>query len=34
MAVDGNVLIYERMKEELRVGKTRLAAIDAGFRRR
>ncbi len=33
MAVDGNVLIYERMKEELRAGKTRFAAIDAGFRK-
>lgn len=31
MAVDGNVLIYERMKEELRAGKTPLAALDAGF---
>ncbi len=33
MAVDGNVLIYERMKEELRAGKTPLAAIDAGFQK-
>ena len=33
MAVDGNVLIYERMKEELRTGKTPLAAIDAGFKK-
>ncbi len=33
MAVDSNVIIYERMKEELRVGKTLRAAIDAGFRR-
>jgi preprotein translocase subunit SecD len=33
MAVDGNVLIYERMKEELRAGKTPLAALDAGFRK-
>ncbi len=33
MAVDGNVLIYERMKEELRAGKTPLAAIDAGFKK-
>ena len=32
MAVDANVLIYERIKEELRAGKTPLAAIDAsGF---
>lgn len=33
MAVDGNVLIYERMKEELRAGKTPVAALDAGFRK-
>jgi preprotein translocase subunit SecD len=33
MAVDGNVLIYERMKEEERAGKTPLAALDAGFRK-
>jgi len=31
MAVDGNILIYERIKEELRSGKTAMAAIDAGF---
>ena len=31
MAVDANVLIFERMKEELFVGKGRKAAIDAGF---
>ncbi|MDR1048593.1 MAG: protein translocase subunit SecD, partial [Synergistaceae bacterium] len=33
MAVDGNVLIYERMKEEQAAGKTPLAALDAGFRK-
>ena len=33
MGVDGNVLIYERIKEELRAGKTPLAALEAGFRR-
>lgn len=33
MAVDGNVLIYERMKEEARAGKTPLAALDAGFKK-
>lgn len=33
MAVDANVLIYERIREELRVGKTPVAAIDAGFTR-
>jgi len=31
MAVDANVIIFERIKEELRSGKTRKAAIDAGF---
>ncbi len=33
MAVDANVVIYERIKEELRVGKTLRFAIDAGYRR-
>lgn len=33
MAVDANVLIFERMKEELRQGKPRASAIDDGFRR-
>lgn len=33
MAVDANVLIYERIREELRVGKTPRAAVDAGFSR-
>jgi preprotein translocase subunit SecD len=31
MAVDANVIIFERMKEELRLGKSRKSAIDAGF---
>lgn len=31
MAVDSNILIYERLKEELRAGKTLLAAFDAAF---
>ena len=31
MAVDSNVLIYERIREELRAGKATLAAIDTGF---
>lgn len=31
MAVDANVLVFERIKEELRVGKTVKSAIDAGF---
>lgn len=33
MAVDGNVLIFERMKEEIRAGKSPSAAIEIGFRR-
>jgi len=33
MAVDTNILIFERIREELRVGKTPRAAIDAGFHR-
>jgi preprotein translocase subunit SecD len=33
MAVDANVLIYERIREELRVGKTIRAAVDAGYNR-
>ncbi|HKZ97902.1 MAG TPA: protein translocase subunit SecD [Hyphomicrobiaceae bacterium] len=33
MAVDANVLIYERIREELRTGKTPISAIDAGFTR-
>ncbi len=33
MAVDANVLIFERIKEELRSGKTLGAAVDAGFNR-
>jgi preprotein translocase subunit SecD len=31
MAVDSNVLIFERIKEELRAGKAIPAAIDTGF---
>lgn len=33
MAVDGNIIIFERIKEELRVGKSPFAAIDAGYAR-
>ena len=33
MAVDANVLIYERIKEEIRNGRTIMSAIDAGFSR-
>jgi preprotein translocase subunit SecD len=31
MAVDSNVLIFERIREELRTGKSIIAAVDAGF---
>ncbi|MEJ2081112.1 MAG: protein translocase subunit SecD [Acidobacteriota bacterium] len=33
MAVDANILIFERIKEELRLGKTIRASVDAGFDR-
>jgi preprotein translocase subunit SecD len=33
MAVDANVLIFERTKEELRAGKTITTAVEAGFNR-
>ncbi|NIP26805.1 MAG: SecD/SecF family protein translocase subunit, partial [Phycisphaerae bacterium] len=33
MAVDGNIIIFERIKEELATGKSPLAAIDAGYGR-
>ena len=33
MAVDANILIFERMREELRAGRSLQRAIDAGFRR-
>ena len=33
MAVDANILIFERMKEELRTGRTLLASIEMGFNR-
>lgn len=32
MAVDANVIIYERIKEELRTGKTLRYAIDSGYK--
>lgn len=32
MAVDGNVIIYERIKEELRAGKSIANAVDEGFK--
>ena len=31
MAVDANVLIFERIREELRAGKTVRSAIDSGY---
>ncbi|HTS61350.1 MAG TPA: protein translocase subunit SecD [Candidatus Acidoferrales bacterium] len=31
MAVDSNVLIFERIREELRTGKSVIAAVDTGF---
>ncbi|HBK02508.1 MAG TPA: protein translocase subunit SecD [Clostridiales bacterium] len=33
MAVDANIVIYERIKEEYRNGKTVLASVDSGFKR-
>jgi preprotein translocase subunit SecD len=33
IAVDSNVLIYERIREEVRAGRNAIAAIDAGFTR-
>ncbi len=33
MAVDANVLIFERMKEEIRLGRTVRAAVETGFNR-
>lgn len=33
MAVDSNVLIYERIREEQRLGRSAIPAIDAGFQR-
>ena len=33
MAVDSNVLMFERMREELRAGKTPVAAVDSGYRK-
>ena len=33
MAVDANVLIFERIREEIRNGRTPMSAIDAGYSR-
>ncbi len=32
MAIDANVLVYERIKEELRLGRTAKMAVDAGYK--
>ncbi|MGI6386102.1 MAG: protein translocase subunit SecD [Desulfomonilia bacterium] len=32
MAVDANVLVYERIKEEIRLGRTAKMAVDAGYK--
>jgi len=33
MAVDANIIIYERIREELRLGKSVRTAVDSGFQR-
>ena len=33
MAVDANVLIYERIREEAKMGRSLISALDAGFNR-
>jgi len=33
MAVDANVLIFERIREELELGKTPRSAVEAGYKR-
>jgi preprotein translocase subunit SecD len=33
MAVDANVIIFERIREELALGRTARAAVDAGYKR-
>ena len=33
MAVDANILVFERMKEELRAGRSLRVAMEAGFSR-
>ncbi len=33
MAVDANVLIFERIREEIRIGRTPISAVDAGYSR-
>jgi preprotein translocase subunit SecD len=33
MAVDANIIIFERIREELKIGKSLLPSLEAGFRR-
>jgi preprotein translocase subunit SecD len=33
LAIDANVLVFERMKEELRAGRSVMSAFDAGYKR-
>ncbi len=33
MAVDANVLVFERIREEVRIGRTPMSAVDAGYSR-
>ncbi len=33
MAVDANVLVFERIREEVRIGRTTMSAVDAGYSR-
>ncbi len=33
LAIDGNVLVFERIKEELRAGRSIMSAIDTGYQR-
>jgi len=33
MAVDANVLVFERVKEELRAGRSLVTAVETGFNR-
>ena len=33
MAVDANVLVFERIKEEVRAGRTPISSVDAGYSR-
>ena len=33
MAVDANVLVFERIREELGKGRSAIAAIDSGYQR-